>query len=59
MRERQRHRERACCYCSEFRNCVKVEVDVLGFLSLLIRTVSVDVKQHSTSTVIVVVVVID
>ena len=36
---------------------MKVEVDVLGFLSLLIRTVSVDVKQHSTSTVIVVVVI--
>ena len=31
---------------SELRNCVKVEVDVLGSTSLIIRTVSVDVKQH-------------
>ena len=27
------------------RNCVKVEVDVLGFLSLTVLMVSVDVKQ--------------
>ena len=27
-------------------DCVKVEVDVLGFPSLLVSTVSVDVKQH-------------
>ena len=31
---------------SELRNCVKVEVDDLGFLSLIVRTVSVDVKQQ-------------
>ena len=28
------------------RSCVKVEVDVLGFLSLIVLMVSVDVKQH-------------
>ena len=27
-------------------NCVKVEVAVLGSPSLIVRTVSVDVKQH-------------
>ena len=27
-------------------SCVKEEVDVLGSLSLIVRTVSVDVKQH-------------
>ena len=31
---------------SEPRSCVKVEVDVLGSLSLIVRTVSVGVKQH-------------
>ena len=31
---------------SELRSCVKVEVAVLGSPSLIIRTVSVDVKQH-------------
>ena len=31
---------------SEFRSCVKVQVDVLGSPSLTVRTVSVDVKQH-------------
>ena len=31
---------------SELRSCVKVEVDVLGFTPLMVRTVSVDVKQH-------------
>ena len=30
----------------ELRNCVKVEVDVVGFPSLIIRTASVDVKQR-------------
>ena len=30
---------------SELRNCVKVDADVLGSLSLIVRTVSVDVKQ--------------
>ena len=30
----------------EFRRCVKVEVAVLGSPSLIVRTVSVDVKQH-------------
>ena len=30
----------------ELRSCVKVEVDVLGSPSLIVRTVSVDVKQH-------------
>ena len=33
---------------SELRSCVKVEVAVLGSPSLIIRTVSVDVKQHWT-----------
>ena len=31
---------------SELRSCVKVEVDVLGYPSLIVITVSVDVKQH-------------
>ena len=31
---------------SELRSCVKVEVDVLGSLSLIVRRISVDVKQQ-------------
>ena len=31
---------------SEFRSCVKVEVNVLGSTSLTVLMVSVDVKQH-------------
>ena len=31
---------------TEFRSCVKVEVDVLGSPSLISLMVSVDVKQH-------------
>ena len=31
---------------SELRSRVKVEVDVLGSPSLIVRTISVDVKQH-------------
>ena len=31
---------------SELRRCVKVEVAILGSPSLIVRTVSVDVKQH-------------
>ena len=32
--------------CSELRSCVKVEVDVVDFASLIVRTVSImDVKQ--------------
>ena len=31
---------------SELVSCVKVQVAVLGSLSLIVRTVSVDVKQH-------------
>ena len=34
------------CVGSELRSCVKVEVDVLGSLSLIVSTVSVDVKQR-------------
>ena len=34
------------CSFSELRSCVKVEVDVLVSPSLIILTVSVDVKQH-------------
>ena len=30
----------------EFRSYVKEDVDVLGSPSLIVRTVSVDVKQH-------------
>ena len=29
--------------------CVKVEVDVLGSPSLIVRMVSVDIKQHCTN----------
>ena len=31
---------------AQLRSCVKVEVAVLGYPSLIVRTVSVDVKQH-------------
>ena len=31
---------------SELRSCLRVEVDVLGSPSLIVRTVSVNVKQH-------------
>ena len=31
---------------SELRSCVKVEVDVLGFPSLIVRMVSVDIMQR-------------
>ena len=31
---------------TELRSCVKVEVAVLGSLSLTVRTVSADVQQH-------------
>ena len=31
---------------AEFRSCVKVKVAVLGSPSIMVRTVSVDVKQH-------------
>ena len=31
---------------SELRSCVKVEVAVLGSLSLIVLMISVDVKQH-------------
>ena len=31
---------------SELRSCVKVEEDVLGSLSLIVRTISVNVKQY-------------
>ena len=34
------------CSISELRSCVKVEVAVLGSPSLIVLTVSVDVKQH-------------
>ena len=34
----------------ELRSCVKVEVAVLGSPSLIVRTVSVDVKQCRTRT---------
>ena len=33
-------------YPRELRSCVKVEVDVLGSPSLIVRRVSVEVKQH-------------
>ena len=36
--------------CSELRSCVKVEVAVLGSLSLIVLTVSVDGKQQWTWT---------
>ena len=35
-----------CCDDSELRSCVEVEVAVLGSPSLIVRTVSVDVKQE-------------
>ena len=36
----------AVCTATELRNCVKVEVAVLGSLSLIVLMVSVDVKLH-------------
>ena len=33
-------------FATELRSCLKVEVAVLGAPSLIVRTVSVDVKQH-------------
>ena len=45
------------CSISELRSCVKVEVDVLGSPSLIVLTVSVDVKQHSNENIIVVAIV--
>ena len=33
---------------SELRSCVKVEVDVMGSPSLIVLTVSVDVRQNRT-----------
>ena len=41
------NRTRTTCM-TELRSCVKVEVDVLGFPFLIVPTVSVVVKQHST-----------
>ena len=41
------HSSRAVCksrWHSQFRSCVKVEVAVLGFLPLIVWTISVDVK---------------
>ena len=34
------------CSISELRRCVRVEEDVLGSPSLIVRTVSVDVEEH-------------
>ena len=34
------------CTKPELRSCVKVEVAILGSLSLIVHTVSVDEKQH-------------
>ena len=41
--ERERERERMS---STLRSCVKVEVNVLGSLSLIVLMVSVDLKQY-------------
>ena len=35
---------------SELRSCVKVEVDVLGSPSIIVPTVSVDIKQLELET---------
>ena len=35
---------------SELRSCVRVEVDVVGFLSLIVCTVFVDVKEGLPET---------
>ena len=48
--ERERERDVCVCACvfllnSELRSCVKVQVAVLGSLSLIVRTVSVKIKQ--------------
>ena len=41
MKKRRRRRKEET---AELRSCVKVEADVLGCLSLIVRTVFVDVK---------------
>ena len=41
-----KHHESGSLFVSELRSCVKVEVAVLGSPSLIVLTVSVDVKQH-------------
>ena len=35
-----------CACAQELRSCVKVEVGVLGSLSIIVPTVSVTVKRH-------------
>ena len=41
------HKETLNCSISELWRCVKVEVAILGFLSLIVRNmVSVGIKQH-------------
>ena len=42
------HKATLNCSISQFRSCVKVEVDVLDSPSLIVLMVSVDVKQHCT-----------
>ena len=44
---KQKQNENGYC-CSMFRSCVTVEVAVLGSPSLIVLTVSMDVKQHLT-----------
>ena len=44
-RDRQREKDRQMEY-SELRSCMKVEVTVLFYPSLIILMVSVDVNQH-------------
>ena len=45
-------RSQSLIYCSrtELRSCVRVEMDVLGSTSLIVRMVTVDIKQHWTRT---------
>ena len=43
--ERKR-RKKKVVQSSELRSCVKVEVSVMGSPSLIVLTVSVDVKRH-------------
>ena len=45
---RQRHHINI--FRTELRSCVEIEVAILGSSSLIVRTVSVNVKQHWTGT---------
>ena len=44
--EKEKEKEKTNMVVLELRSCVKVEVAVLGFPTLIVHRVSVAVKQH-------------